>query len=107
MRVLLDECLPKRLARLLAGHDVLTVPQAGWAGVSNGALLARINGRFDAFITIDRNLPSQQSLVGLQFGLVVLRARSNRFESVAPLTPNILNALDILTPATVIVVDFP
>ena len=32
MRVLLDECLPRRLGRELTGHAVTTVPQAGWAG---------------------------------------------------------------------------
>ena len=29
MRILLDECLPKDLAREFTGHDVTTVPQAG------------------------------------------------------------------------------
>lgn len=37
MRVLLDECLPKRLKRYLAGHEVETVTQAGWAGSPNPA----------------------------------------------------------------------
>lgn len=40
MKVLLDECLPRKLGRLLIGHDVSTVPEAGWAGVTNGKLLA-------------------------------------------------------------------
>ena len=37
--VLLDECLPKDLARELPGHLVKTIPQAGWASISNGKLL--------------------------------------------------------------------
>lgn len=36
MRVLLDECIPRTLAREFVGHQVQTVPQAGWAGKSNG-----------------------------------------------------------------------
>lgn len=40
MRVLLDECLPKRLKRELVGHDVRTAPEMGWASKSNGELLA-------------------------------------------------------------------
>jgi len=56
MRVLLDECLPKRLKRELAGHEVQTVPEAGWAGRENGELLQLAAGKFDAFITIDRSL---------------------------------------------------
>ena len=42
MRILLDECLPARLRRDLPGHEVLTVPRAGWAGVKNGKLLRLI-----------------------------------------------------------------
>ena len=38
MRVLLDECLPRKLKRELQGHHVSTVPEMGWAGVKNGAL---------------------------------------------------------------------
>jgi hypothetical protein len=57
MRVILDECLPRRLGLELSGHLVSTVPLAGWAGISNGKLLARINGNYDAFITVDKNLP--------------------------------------------------
>jgi hypothetical protein len=38
MRILLDECLPKDFAGELAGNHVKTVPQAGWASISNGKL---------------------------------------------------------------------
>jgi hypothetical protein len=31
MRVLLDEQLPRHLAREIAGHDISTVQQRGWA----------------------------------------------------------------------------
>ncbi len=101
MRVILDECLPRRLGAKLVGHDVTTVPQAGWAGVTNGELLARIDRRFDVFITIDRNLPSQQQIGMRSFGVVVLRAVSNRMESLAPLVPDILAALKTLRPGQV------
>jgi hypothetical protein len=37
------------------------VPLAGWSGVSNGKLLARISGNYDVFITVDKNLPAQQT----------------------------------------------
>ena len=41
-------------ARELTGHVVMTVPDAGWAGMSNGALLARIAGHYEAFVTMDK-----------------------------------------------------
>jgi hypothetical protein len=31
VRVLLDECLPRRLKGELVGHDARTVPEMGWA----------------------------------------------------------------------------
>ena len=57
MKVLLDECVDRRLARHVTGHDVTTVPEAGWAGLKNGGLLKRAQEQFDVFVTIDRNLP--------------------------------------------------
>jgi hypothetical protein len=74
MRVLLDECLPRRLGLELVGHLVSTVPQAGWAGISNGKLLALIDGHYDAFVTADKNLPAQQKTASLSFGVIVLRS---------------------------------
>ena len=62
----------------LAGHDVDTVVGLGWAGVANGKLLRRASGRFDAFVTMDRNIEFQQSISTLPFGVIVLRAPSNR-----------------------------
>ena len=60
MRILLDESLPKDLARLIVGHEVTTVQAAGWSSVKNGKLLALAASQFDAFITADRKLEFQQ-----------------------------------------------
>lgn len=76
--MLLDECIDARLARDIAGHDTKTVPQAAWAGLKNGVLLGRAEGQFDAFVTVDRNLPAQQNLSRFSIAVIVLRARSNR-----------------------------
>jgi hypothetical protein len=54
--VLLDECLPRRLKRELVGHDARTAPEMGWASKGNGELLALAVGRFEIFLTADRNL---------------------------------------------------
>lgn len=62
MRVLLDENIPVDLAGLLSGHDAQTVSGLGWDGVKNGELLRRMQGTFDALVTMDRNLPHQQKL---------------------------------------------
>ena len=102
MRVLLDECLPKRLKRLLVGHEVLTVPEAGWAGKKNGDLVRLAAAGFDVFITIDKHLAYQQTLANLPFGLVVLSARSNRLADLEPLVPRILEALGTVRPSEVV-----
>jgi predicted nuclease of predicted toxin-antitoxin system len=96
MRLLLDECLPKDLAGELAGHQVKTVPQAGWASISNGKLLRLIaaSGKFDIFLTMDKRLPQQNKIRDLPFAIVVLRAKSNRLEHVLPFAPGLLRRLD-------------
>ena len=52
MRLLLDECVPKRLKRELLGHDVKTVQDMGWAGIKNGDLLKLADEQFDALLTV-------------------------------------------------------
>jgi hypothetical protein len=61
--VLLDECVDRRLAGDIVGHDVTTVPDAGWAAFKNGELLTRAQQEFDVLVTVDRNLPFQQGLL--------------------------------------------
>ncbi|HTJ79728.1 MAG TPA: DUF5615 family PIN-like protein [Rariglobus sp.] len=107
MRVILDECLPRRLGLELSGHLVSTVSLAGWAGISNGKLLARIAGNYDAFITIDKNLPAQQNTAALPFCVIVLRARSNQLPDLRPLVRQILAALDVLQPGQVLTIATP
>lgn len=93
MKVILDECLPKRLGNYITGHDVITVPGAGLAGLSNGKLLTAVSKRFDVFITIDGNMEYQQTLVNFNVLIVVLRAGSNRLDDLLPLAPKIIAAL--------------
>ena len=61
MRLLLDESVPAKLRRSLSSHEVRTVVEMGWSGVRNGKLLALAASQFDAFITVDKNLPYQQN----------------------------------------------
>ena len=93
MRVLLDECVDRRLAPDVRGHEVRTVPEAGWAALKNGDLLAQAEHEFDAFVTVDRNLPFQQHLSRFSSAVVVLRARSNRVADLRVLIPELLTAL--------------
>jgi len=93
MRLLLDECVPKRLKRELVGHEVKTVQDMGWAGIKNGALLKLADGRFDALLTVDQGIEYQQNLSGLSISVVVMLAASNDVDDLRPLLPGVEQAL--------------
>ena len=87
MRVLLDECLDRRLAKHIVGHEVMTVPQMGWAGIKNGDLLTLAQDQFEVFLTVDRNLFFQQNLPEFNISVVILQAATNRLNGLQPLVP--------------------
>lgn len=98
MRVLLDENIPVGLAKNLAQHIVETVLGRGWVGVKNGELLRRTRGEFDVLVTMDRNLRHQQPLANQTFGVVLVRAKSNRMADLIPLVPAIIDAIEEIKP---------
>lgn len=93
-KILLDECIDRRLAREISGHQVKTAPEMGWAGIDNGELLAKAESDFDVFITVDRNLTFQQNIPKFNIAVLVLHARTNRLQDLVPLIPKILDALN-------------
>ena len=98
MRILLDESLPRPLARLLPEHEVRTVAAMGWAGIRNSELLQLAADEFDALLTADQNLEYQQNLGALPIAVVVLVAPTNRIQSLRPLIPVLLQTLQTLPP---------
>ena len=92
MKVLLDECVDRRFAHDLVGHEVTTVPRRGWVGI-NGDLLALAEKEFDAFVTVDRKLASQQDLRKFRIAVLLIRARTNRLEHIRPLAAELLKKL--------------
>jgi hypothetical protein len=104
LRVLLDENLPADLAVELPGVQASTVTDKGWSGVANGELLRRASGHIDALLTMDRNLQHQQNLAKLPFGVILIRAPSNRIVHLRPLIPALLEALQTLSPGELRVV---
>jgi predicted nuclease of predicted toxin-antitoxin system len=102
VRILLDECLPKRLKRDLTGHEAKSVPEMGWAGQTNGALLALAQADFDVFVTVDRNLSFQQDVNKFNIAVVVLVAKSNKHAALQPLMTEVLTVLAALAPGQVV-----
>lgn len=97
MKLLLDECIDRKLAREFVDYEVKTVPQMGWAGIKNGQLLALAETKFDIFITVDRNLSFQQNLPQFDIAVVILQAPSNRLADLKPLVPEVLAILATVT----------
>jgi predicted nuclease of predicted toxin-antitoxin system len=104
VKLLLDECIDRRLTRELPGHFVRTVPQMGWATIKNGRLLRLAEKEFDVFVTVDRNLSLQQNLPTFNIAVVVLRARSNRLADLQPLAARLLATLPRLKPRRLVVI---
>ena len=98
MRVLLDECVPRRLRTELAPHLVRTVVEAGGSGIKNGQLLLLASTEFECFITVDRNLQFQQNVEALPVAALAIRAVDNRFQTLLPLMPAVREALATLKP---------
>ena len=94
MKVLLDECVPRKLRRELSEHEVLTVTERGWSGIKNGKLLALAETEFDIFLTVDQNLKYQQNLKVFNIGVMLLVARNNRLKTLLPLMPEVREALE-------------
>jgi hypothetical protein len=103
MKVLLDECIPRRIKNSFTGHECRTVPEAGFAGKENGQLLTEAErAGFDVLITVDKSIPSQQDFSRRKIALLVLRARSNELEDLLPLMAECLRALESIRPGQIV-----
>jgi predicted nuclease of predicted toxin-antitoxin system len=105
MRLLLDECMPRRLRRDLAGHDVFTIEQAGLKGLQNGRLLRAASGTFDVLLTVDKNMPFQQSVSKLPIAVLIFVVKSNTYQNLKSLVPGALNTLATIKPGEVLRVE--
>lgn len=97
MKLLLDKCVDRKLAKEFPGYEVKIVPQMGWAGVKNGQPLALAEAEVDVFITVDRNLSFQQNLPQFNIAVIVLQVSLNRLADLKPLAPQVLTALATVT----------
>ncbi len=94
MKILIDECVPRKFKANLLGHDCLTVPEAGLAGTENGQLLSLAEQRgFEVFLTLDRGFEYEQNLSGMSIAVMIVRAKSNRMRDLLPHVPSCLAAL--------------
>lgn len=86
MRVLLDECVPWPMHRLLSGHECRTAQKEGWGGFKNGDLLRLAEAKYDVFVTADQNIRYQQNLHQRKIAIVELSSNDlRRIEAAAEL----------------------
>jgi hypothetical protein len=103
MRVLLDECVPRKLKISMSGHECRTVPEEGLAGKRNGELLALAeNAGFNVFLSLDRGIEFQQNLQSRRIAVLLVRARSSRLADLLPHVPEILKSLESPRPGEVV-----
>lgn len=102
MKILLDECLPRKLKRMFSEYEAFTVQDMGWTGTKNGALLRLAEVEFDVFITADQNLTYQQNLRSNVLRIIVLVAPNNSFATFQALMPQVNSNLDKIQPGEVV-----
>jgi predicted nuclease of predicted toxin-antitoxin system len=85
MKVLLDKCIPRKFKRGLPGHECQTVPEAGFAGKTNGELILIAEERgFEILLTVDKGLAHQPNVAGRRIAIIIVRAKSNRLAGLLP-----------------------
>lgn len=97
MKILLDECVTRKLKPLLVGLEVFTVAEMGWNGLKNGQLIqAMLQDGFDILLTIDKNLEFQQNLKAYPIILVIFDAEKSKVEYLAKIIPAFKEGLPTL-----------
>jgi predicted nuclease of predicted toxin-antitoxin system len=95
MRLLLDENLPKRLKQDLNEHEIFTVADKGWNGVTIGELLQLlVDNKFDVLLTFDKNLQYQQNFTKYTLAVIILNAKDNSYFTLKNLVPKIKKCID-------------
>jgi len=93
VRVLLDECVPRTLAREFGpAHEVRTLRDEGWLGIKDNALVdAAASAGFDAMITVDRGFAGRTDM---PLPVLVVAVGSTRVQVLREYMPNILTWLE-------------
>jgi predicted nuclease of predicted toxin-antitoxin system len=96
MKILLDECVPWPMHRLLTGHVCMTAQQRGWGGIKNGDLLRLAESEFEIFITADQNIRYQQNIAGRS--IPILELSTNKLRRLTAAAASIQSAIATMKP---------
>ena len=101
MRVLLDECVPRKFKEHFPGHECVTVPELGLAGKNNGELLS-LAEEAGFQVTLGRGIEYEQNLRGRRIAIVLMRAKSSRLVDLVPHMAEILEKLGTIEPGQLV-----
>ena len=106
MKILLDECIPRKFKNSLAGHECLTVPEAGLAGKKNGELLSIAEHQgYTIFLPMDKGVEYEQNLKRRSIAIMILRAKSNRLVDLLPLAEDCVRQIDSIRMGQIVRID--
>ncbi len=89
MKILLDECVTKRLKIYLKDFEVFRTTELGWGGIKNGKLMSLcVENGFDILLTIDKNLAFQQNLDKYKLTIVVFNCKTSKIEELVDFVPS-------------------
>jgi predicted nuclease of predicted toxin-antitoxin system len=95
MKILLDECVTKKLKQHLMEFEVKTVVEMNWSGFKNGNLLSvATEEKFDVLLTIDKNLQYQQNMNKYDISVVVLDVEKSKIENLEEILPKFKKQAD-------------
>ena len=106
MKILLDECVTKRLKSHLAEFEVHTVREMGWGGIKNGKLMALcVENNFNLLLTIDKNLMFQQNLKKYSLTIVVIDSLTSKLEELIEFLPSFKSKIGSFQKSQAYIVD--
>ena len=89
MKILLDECITKRLKSHLREFEVFTVSEMKWNGIKNGKLMSLcIENDFDLVLTIDKKLMFQQNVGKHNITIAAFNSLSSKIEELVLFIPS-------------------
>ncbi len=97
MKILLDECVTKRLKKHLEEFEVFTVRELALSGIKNGKLLTYcVENKFDILLTIDKNLLHQQNFDKYPVTIAVFNSLTSKIEELITFRPSFKLQVDLL-----------
>ena len=106
MKILLEECVTKRLKKYLEEFEVFTVRELGLGGIKNRKLMAYcVENSFDILLTIDKNITYQQNLDKYPITIVILNCLTSKVEELVTFLPSFKIQIDKLQKHQAYIID--